>query len=389
MKNHKRCRRKKQKKQQFSDNLLIPTQSSSSVREYSNPIPVDVLVDIFSRVSARSIARFSCVSKLWESIFDRPYFTELFLTKSFARPRLLFTFKAKKELCVLSSPQPQNPHENSTLVATLYKCYPKYLPFSSSHHGLVYLRHWQRKVRMIFNPVTGESITLPSVKGTVDGDCFFGYDPISRQYKVLCMTRSRSRTPNTHQILTLETGNLLWKTIQDPGLPHYPMYGRICINGVLYYTAYFSGGSFEIVCFDFRFEKFSVVKLDIDMDPNNRNLTLFNYKGKLGAHQYIESVCKENLKLWVLEDSGKHVWSKRVFILPSIVYENKFVGMTGTGEIVFSPDAYYLSKPFYIFFYNIERQTYTRVRIHGFEEFMDHSTFVQTSIDFVEDMKFI
>ncbi|CAA7042841.1 unnamed protein product [Microthlaspi erraticum] len=65
------------------------------------PIPVDLLIDIFSRVPRESIARFRCVSKSWGYILRRPDFTELFLTKSSTRPRLFFTVKIDAEKVVL------------------------------------------------------------------------------------------------------------------------------------------------------------------------------------------------------------------------------------------------------------------------------------------------
>lgn len=185
------------KEQQVLEDLLI----TNSVRGYSDPIPVDLLIDIFSRVCAKSIARFPCVSKFWESIFGSPYFKELFLTNSVARPRLLFTFKANKELYVFSSPQPQSPDGISSLVATPYKSFPKYFPtdICTSHSGLVFLQHRRRKFRVICNPVTGESITLPKLKGR---SSYFGFDPISKHFKVLCMTQ------NTHWIFDIGD----WKT---------------------------------------------------------------------------------------------------------------------------------------------------------------------------------
>ncbi|XP_023644569.1 putative F-box protein At1g53360 [Capsella rubella] len=260
-------------------------------------LPVDLVIDILSRVSAKSIDRFRCVSKLWESILGHPHFKELFLTQSLARPRLLFTFKANEELFVFSSPQPQNPRENSTLVATPYKCFPKYFPTDrcTSHRRLVFLQRGKTG-RVVFNPVTGESITLPKVKATGIKISYLGFDPISKQFKVLCMTRSRYGTPDTHRILTLmETGKgrHLWRTIQD-----------------------------------------------------SRNCYVFT---------------------------------------ASIVYPHKFVGMTGTGEIVFSPHT--CCYPFYLFFYNIESSTATRIHFHGFEELKHHPTSVLTSLDFVEDVQ--
>ncbi|CAL9218870.1 unnamed protein product, partial [Arabidopsis halleri] len=248
-------------------------------------------------------------------------------------------------------------------VATPYKHFPKYFPvgisgFSAPLRGSVFLQ-WGRKARVICNPVTGKSITLPKVKATGVKKSYFGFDPISKQFKVLCMTWSRYGTPNTHRILTLETGKRLWRTIQDPVLPHYSMGDGICINGVLYYEASFKESrSYKIVCFDFTFEKFSFIKLDKDM-VRGQKLTLFNYKGKLGANQDIGLWCTGNFALWVLEDAGKHKWSKLLCVLPplwdNIVNTHMMVGMTVTGEIVYSPYAGYLSNPFDIFYYNIER----------------------------------
>ncbi|CAH8255522.1 unnamed protein product [Arabidopsis lyrata] len=327
---------------------------------------------MFSRVPGKSIARFRCVS---ESILGHLDVTEQFLTKSVSHPRLLFSLEYTEKFLVFSSPQPQKPDENSSLVATPYKCFPKYFPtrVSTALGGLVFLQNLGRKKpRVICNPVTGESITLPKVKTTGVGDNYFGFDPISKQFKVLCMTWSRYGTPNTHRILTLETGKRLWRTIQDPVSPHYSWYDGICINGVLYYVAFFkeSRRSYKIVCFDFKIEKFSFIKLDKDM-VRGEKLTLFNYKGCISVY------------------AGKRIWSKSICILPPIVHNCLIVGMTGTGDIVFSPFAGDLSIPFYIFFYNIESKTCTRVHIKGFEEFKHQFTFVHIFLDFVEDMKFM
>ncbi|AEC06905.1 F-box and associated interaction domains-containing protein [Arabidopsis thaliana] len=56
-------------------------------------IPIDLIIEIFLRLSVNSIARCRCVSKQWASTLSRPYFTELFLTRSLARPKLLFAYR--------------------------------------------------------------------------------------------------------------------------------------------------------------------------------------------------------------------------------------------------------------------------------------------------------
>ncbi|KAJ4896765.1 F-box domain protein [Raphanus sativus] len=81
----------KKLKQNVSEDQRSNTQSLTPGREYSN-LPVDLLIDIFLRVSSKAIARLRCVSKLWSSILRRQDFTELFLTKSLTLPRLLSVF---------------------------------------------------------------------------------------------------------------------------------------------------------------------------------------------------------------------------------------------------------------------------------------------------------
>ena len=61
-------------------------------------------------------------------------------------------------------------------------------------------------------------------------------------------------------------------------------------------------------------------------------------------------------------------------------------GMTGTSEIVFAP--YDLSHPYYIYFYNLENKTFTRVNIEGFEEFEEGATLLIFP-HYVETMKFV
>ncbi|XP_013717458.1 putative F-box protein At1g30925 isoform X1 [Brassica napus] len=83
-----------------------------------NSIPPDLSYEIFSRLSTKTIARCRCVSKLWRSILRSADFTELFLTKSSARPSLLFALKrATNEFHFYSSPQIHIQNEKSSLAA--------------------------------------------------------------------------------------------------------------------------------------------------------------------------------------------------------------------------------------------------------------------------------
>ena len=116
---------RKRKQQVYNDNLIVSRsnkRSSTSGKEtcYFDPIPVDLVINILSRLSLECIARCRCVSKLWSSIIRRPNYNQLFPIKSPA-PRILFTIEYAGILFFYSSPQPHNPDENSSLVATLHQ----------------------------------------------------------------------------------------------------------------------------------------------------------------------------------------------------------------------------------------------------------------------------
>ncbi|KAL0699155.1 hypothetical protein Bca4012_055277 [Brassica carinata] len=409
----------KHSQQKLSENLLSTTprhetQPSNSVREYSDPpIPDDLLMEIFSRVPAKSIARFRCVSKSLVSILDQV--TELFLTKSLNRPRLLFTINANGKLFFYSSPQPHNPDDDSCIVVTpYYTSFPEYFPsdICSTVCGLVLLQGLKRKVSVICNPATGQFLTLPKVllkeknlpilkaksNRTMVAEMYLGYDPIGKQFKVLCMTSSYDERPNTHQVLTLESGKRVWRRVERKFHfeKNYRMRGEICINGVLYFGARFGdefrddGLSSRIVCFDVRSENFSFINMNEGMKLVGSYLvdalTLFNYKGKLAIH---DNRYENKLVLWILEDAGNHKWSEHVFVLShlhnDIVRKSMFVGMTSTDETVVSASH---DRPFYFNFYNLESKTLNRVYIQGLEEFNKHQyVTLRTFVDYVENIK--
>lgn len=180
------------------------------------------------------------------SILRRHDFTELFLTKSLTRPRLLFTVKTKGKLLFYSSPQPHNPDDNSSLVATSYHptLVPDYQPtyICKPVCGLVLLQGCGRRKRpLICNPAKGKVRTLPKVprKGiNTPKGIYLGYDPIGKQFKVLCLSLNNSLyiSPNTHWILALESGKRLWRTVEHKF--NFKENIDICINGVLYFRGY-------------------------------------------------------------------------------------------------------------------------------------------------------
>ena len=253
-----------------------------------NSMPTDLILEIFSRLPAKSVAVCCCVSKLWASILNSQDFRELFLTRSSSRPRLLFAIQGLyNNWRFFSSPHPHYSSDKSSHVVTA-DSYMKYLEdmrryFCSYASGLMCFRQsrWICKetelyiVHVICNPSTGQYDLLPKLILNFCGDwtSFLGFDPVDRQFKVMFTDY------NVQRIITLGTGELRWRNIQC-SLPHQAQNEGICINGILYYSG-FTGDSWPhsriLVCLIVRSEIFNFIEEEDVVECFNG--VLINYKG--------------------------------------------------------------------------------------------------------------
>ncbi|CDY70684.1 BnaA05g35850D [Brassica napus] len=166
-----------------------------------------------------------------------------------------------------------------------------------------------------------------------------------------------------HKVLTLGKGKPSWRKIKCL-FPHFPENYKngICINGILYYIAR-SNLNTVIACFDVKYEKFRFIQIDEESSMLTF-LTLINYKGKLAALVFDQS---RHDQLWVLDDPENEKWSKHIFHLPTAAFVViRSIWATDSGEIVCAPSRW--TYPFYVFYYNLERQSVRRVEIKGIEE---------------------
>ncbi|CAH8254083.1 unnamed protein product [Arabidopsis lyrata] len=318
--------------------------------ENSDSIPNDLIPEILSRLPAKSIARFRCVSKLWKSIIYRQDFTELFHTRSSSNPRLLIGVEQDGVWSFFSSPQPQNHYEKSSLVVAadfhMKSSEDRILHYCSYASGLIYFTDLQISKdgfdNVICNPSTGQFAILPPDLTTYRNfGGLLGYDPIGRQFKVL-VHNPKIDDELVYHILTLGTENVKWREIKFPLFSDLSS-EMICINGVLYY------------------------------------ITLGGFPLKL--------------RMWVLEDVEKEEWTTYSYTVraENLIKDNDYicvVGATASGEIVLAKlNAY---KPFYVFYFNPEKNTLLSVEIQGVgkeKEGFDHHS-VYYFVDHVEDIKF-
>ncbi|KAJ4894979.1 putative F-box protein [Raphanus sativus] len=367
-------------------------------------MPNDLVLEIFSRLPAKSVAMCCCVSKLWASILNSQYFRELFLRRSSSHPRLLFAVRGYENTTrkwkFFSSPQPHYSLDKSSHHVVTADSHMKYsedmqLYFCSYASGLMCCRQnkWIPKenemhiVHVICNPSTGQYVLLPKLR-IYDNHYGFSrsslvFDPVNRQFKVLFLAH------NVQRIITLGTGEMRWRNIQffDKG---------ICINGILYYLDFTRDDDDTwpqtqiLVCFDVRSEKFKIIEEKEVVECFDE--FLINYKGKLGGVKTNYAGETLQLRMWVLEDFKKQKLSEYVYNLPKnelIVDDNvSDVGMTARSEFVLLLGDY-TSVPLYVFFFNPESNTLQTVEIQGFEGLRNFEIDqVEVFVDYVEDLRF-
>ncbi|XP_020884486.1 F-box protein At1g52495-like [Arabidopsis lyrata subsp. lyrata] len=203
-------------------------------------------------------------------------------------------------------------------------------------------------------------------------NCYFGYDHVMNEYKVLAMVIDSQELTQTFHIFTLVKDCQQWRTIRgniDEELIPNGQAG-VCIDGTIYYVAVgrkemFNYGETIMLSFDVRSEIFYHVRTPEALwSPKWNDRALFNHQGKLGCISNNEN----NTSVWIMENAEKQEWSNITFDLleyPGGDFRT-FSGITPAGEIfIVQSMCYTCIMPLYVHYYNVKQKSYRRVEIEG------------------------
>ncbi|CAN7028569.1 unnamed protein product [Brassica rapa subsp. trilocularis] len=357
------------------------------------PIPMHVVTnEILTRLPAKSLMRFKCVSKLWSSLISSPYFRDRFLTvPTRQRPHLF--------MCL----QDVNDHSSSVTLSLVPDANSDDTPSSSSSfvvdltiprmrggyicqnlRGFMCYDLWQKP--RIFNPATRQLVTLPpafnpnTTKGTVS--YYFGHDPITNQYKVVCSVGVRltdtQEVISHHRVFVLKPGGggswrKAYRLPPPDFIPHIAAIGGVCINGVIYYLGWTAADSCMLVSFHIRSHDFKMIQVPLpeELPPpaKMKNVCLVEYGGKVTVVDQTSLRDKGRLDLWALEDAANQKWSsKRLIVKPSqleFVRNTELVvrGTSRNGKVFLIPTD--LVSPFQILCYDLQSNHMIKIDIKG------------------------
>ncbi|KAG2250595.1 hypothetical protein Bca52824_080731 [Brassica carinata] len=314
--------------------------------------PLDLISEILSKLPAKSVGRFRCVSKLWSSVTTDPYFINKFETQSRQRkPCLLVSFKRDDRLFVFSIPQDRQSSNEyhpiaSQPVHSYHMTYPKSRRFFPrvSVHGLISCFQEETKP-IIWNPTTRKLLILTKPEKSWEYATFFlGYDPVDAKH-------------NEYRVFALGSAQESWRRIKTNH--------KHCVNSYpTRHTDKTERFGF-IMSFDVRSEEFHVIKLPCN--NSGPGGILASYEGRLAC--VTGNAADDGTILWTLMDAEKHEWSRRYFPIPIPYYDRSvetvfnFIGITDAGEFVYVPNRF--RKLYYVLYYDPKRNKFHRVEFKG------------------------
>ncbi|KAF8089185.1 hypothetical protein N665_0514s0015 [Sinapis alba] len=349
-------------------------------------IPQDLLIEILCRLPGKYLARFKCVSKQWSSLISSRYFCESLhtITQPKQEPHLYMCLVDKDGQSELLSLSPDKTccfavdQDLSIIGMGGY--------FLNGLHGLMCFSI--RKRACIYNPTTGQRLTLPKIKPDIRAEpdqirCIMrnhmGYDPVDNQHKLLSTiviySENLVNLKTEHWVFVLEAGGSWKKCVpHENHRPHAPFVAGKSISGsVLHYLAWHDMYTYVIVSFDFRSEEFTTIIAPVDVRYDipaiQMRAELIEYGGKIAIFEYSYLETEGTTVLWVLEDAEKKEWSKKSFVLQPcqmhLVQDTELIlkGTTQDGKVIFAPLE--MHPGFYILCYDLQNNGLSKFEIKG------------------------
>ncbi|KAF8048708.1 hypothetical protein N665_2429s0007 [Sinapis alba] len=313
-----------------------PSRNLDDTVNNTRHIPLDLVLDILSRLPAKPLLRFQAVSKLWFSIIRSKDFVDTFLTRSKTRPRLLLTFKHfdSRKRFIFSAPEHEDDKTSSPVMARHDMTISDLVYYIRSRplNGLVCCTRGSSIA--VCNPTTRQIVTLPD-----------------------------------HFVFTLGTPQKKWKKIETVTKdPYRCMKGEVCIDGAVYYGVGYS----RIARFDVMSEKIEFIQ-----GPENYNAVscysrLVTYQGKLACLSYGFYVTSE-MYMWILQDAEKQEWSSIVTCDVHSEWRELWIGQervvcTGeihTNEAILVTRSLYSSKLFRVYYCDMISKRVRRAEVDG------------------------
>ncbi|KAK4724465.1 hypothetical protein R3W88_027244 [Solanum pinnatisectum] len=303
-------------------------------------IPQDITIQIFSCLPAKSLMRFKCVSKFYNTIVLKPYFADI---RSSNYSKINGCLDGDFDGLFYSIEEDGNATKSCQLDNFDKLCphIDRISNYFGYDNGLFCT--WEEKYIAIFNPATGEVRYLPYLKCFDDVSSFIfsiGFEPEENKYKVLLTIYKQNHLELSRALVfTLGIDNS-WREIITYGEHDYIIF-------VIYRFSY--SPEFCIVTFDIKSEIFTTLTMSIEFHNNidmniidkygHKDYVLIGVNGKLGIMYIPRFFLTKDIHIWILKEE----WEHQIFEFPlewkheDDIYLHRFgICKYGDEEIVFA-----------------------------------------------------
>ncbi|KAL9230473.1 hypothetical protein vseg_005819 [Gypsophila vaccaria] len=358
-------------------------------------IPQELMVNIFSRLPAKSVGRCRCVSKPWRCLLSEAHFIKAHLdrTKEVMDSELVMLMSSDSNTMYSTKIAHNALSETIALITELghvvsSQFWTEGMP---SCNGLILIEDDTDK-RLLVNPTTKTVRELPVSPYALDPHASFtmyglGYDHVSDDYKVV--TLSYYNTDNEYEpdctemfvnVYSVRSGT--WKQVESSPYDHAvgQVTAGVFVSGRIHWLASTTSDySSVLVGFDLTEEKFYEVAAPSSIDGDK---FVFNRLVVLGG---CLSICPSSLNketdIWMMKEYGaKQSWTKF-----SIVEDQKMgsefrpiVYMAGQREVVLLKDEETVAEKMVM--YDLDSATFKDITIHGIDDHYVVGSFIETLV---------
>ncbi|KAK3011900.1 hypothetical protein RJ639_011420 [Escallonia herrerae] len=308
-------------------------------------LPDLIMMDILSRLPAKSI--FSCrrVCKSWRNILLDPHFAKLHLSRApvdflLKSEGTVFLAELDEESCISNS----DVHLGRKSLMSCKTCNGiniglKEIELCSSCEGMLCVRRSKRwSPYHVYNPITGEHVVVQqTVRASfMPIDCALGFSRRANEFKVMrFLVVTQSRTIVKGLEVDIQTvGSNSWRSIgETPYWPHLSSISSPFLNGALHWICY---AAQMILSFDFDEEHFQPIPTPSQhFDNFYHTVGLGSLEGRL-CMCYHKPHSTDPLDIWVMNNYGvKESWTKQ-FVIDKIIDAFPFqpIRYMNNGEIL-------------------------------------------------------
>ncbi|KAL2932305.1 hypothetical protein RDABS01_037715, partial [Bienertia sinuspersici] len=265
-------------------------------------LPEELMREILSRVSVKSLIRFKCVSKSWCNLINSKDFVELQLNKSKERYENEIGTFIILGATSLYSVDLNSPHHRSQIIE-LYV--PKEIEalYPSSEYCCFAL----------YNPATRAFNKSPKLENKMSQKEYnsrssdFVYDCVADDYKVFdFVRRGLSKLVEETRVYSLKESS--WKAISNPPLRRVRSHRSVVANNFLHFIGYSDDSrSHVIIRLDVSTQRYDIMSLPFDFEDICGGLAWL--RGKLHVITYTIKQPSYGLEIWVFEYGVEETWT--------------------------------------------------------------------------------